>query len=439
MKSKLNYLISVSFKRKVCSKWFIIVNAILAVAIMAIANIDSIISFFGGDFNEKQNVYVIDNTNETFELFKNQMMAITSVEKEEDMGYVLKLYDGSIEDAKKHVEENKKDLFVIFDTDEANTISVKLMSLEYLDILESQYLQNAIYNTKVALAIQKSEIPADKLVNIYANIEIDRIILDETKNKEDESMEIIMSSVFPVIILPVFMLIIYLVQMIGAEVNDEKTTKGMEIIISSVSPNTHFFAKIVSSNLFVILQGGLLILYGVLGLWIRKFIGGDTITGGVFDSVGSMLKSALDSSFMDKLIYIIPVALLLLVLTFIAYSLVAGILASMTTNTEDFQQIQTPIVIVLLVAYYLAILAGTFKGAVFIKVLSIIPFISAILAPSLLVIGEIGLLEIVIATVLLFITNLLLIKYGLRIYKVGILNYSSTNLWGKMLKALKTK
>ena len=150
------------------------------------------------------------NSNETYELFKAQMMATTQVEKEEDMNYVIKLYDGSIEDAKKHVEENKKDLFLIFDKDEVNTLSAKLMSLEYIDILESQTLQSAIYNTKVTLAIQKSNIPADKLVNIYSNIEIDRIILDETKNKEDESMEIIMSSVFPVIVLPSIFIGVYL-------------------------------------------------------------------------------------------------------------------------------------------------------------------------------------------------------------------------------------
>ena len=50
------------------------------------------------------------------------------------------------------------------------------------------------------------------------------------------------------------MLIIFLVQMIGAEVNEEKTTKSMEIIISNVSPKTHFLSKVLSSNLFVIIQ-----------------------------------------------------------------------------------------------------------------------------------------------------------------------------------------
>ena len=58
-----------------------------------------------------------------------------------------------------------------------------------------------------------------------------------------------------------------------------------------------------------------------------------------------------------------------MILTFIGYSLVAGILASMSTNAEDYQQVQVPIVIVLLLGYYLSIIAGIFKGAFFIKVL----------------------------------------------------------------------
>lgn len=439
MKSKLNYLINVSLKRKIATKWFVIVNILLALAIIAIANIDSIISSFGGDFNEKQKIHIIDNTKESFDLFKSQMMISTSSEKEEDMKYIIELYDGTEEDAKKLVKDNKKDLVIVLNNDEKNVLAVKLISQEYIDILDSQYLKNSIYNTKVALAIQKSNISVEELTNIYANIDIERVILDETKNSEDESMEVVMTTVFPIIILPFFMLVIFLVQMIGAEVNDEKTTKGMEIIISSVSPKSHFFAKIISSNAFVILQGLLLFVYGAIGFLVRKLVGGDSITGGLFDEVGGMLNSALDTAFIDKLIYIIPLTLVLMLLTFLAYSLVAGILASMTTNIEDYQQVQTPIVIVLLVGYYLSILAGTFKGALFIKVLSFVPFISAILSPSLLVLGQIGIVDVIISIGLMIVTIYLLVKYGLKVYKVGILNYSSSNLWKKMLNALKAK
>ena len=337
------------------------------------------------------------------------------------------------------VKEDEKALVVVFDKDANDKLKVQLVSYGYLNILDNQYLQNSIYNTKVALAIQDSNISVAELNDIYSQIEVERVMIDESKNSTEENSEVIMTTVFPIIILPFFMLVIFLVQMIGAEVNDEKTTKGMEIIISSVSPKQHFFAKVISSNLFVIMQGVLLFVYGAIGYLLRGAIGGSDITGGVFDSIGGMLKSVLDSSFMDKLIYIIPLTLILMLLTFVAYSLVAGILASMTTNTEDYQQVQTPIMITLLLGYYLAVLASTFDGAIFIKILSFVPFISAILSPSLLVLGQIGIIDVCISIGLMIGSIYLLIKYGLRVYKVGILNYSSSNMFKKILKALKAK
>ena len=439
MKSKLNFLIEISLKRKINTKWFKIVNIILLVAIVALANIDSIINAFGGDFNKKQEIYIIDNTDVSYDLFKQQLMLTTKAEKEEDMNYLLNNYEGTIEDAKKELEDEEKrdNLYIVFDNDEEKVLSVKLISYEYMDILDSQFISNSIYNTKVMLAISKSNISPEEINNIYSNIDVERIIIDDTKTSKDESMEVVMTSVFPLVILPFFMLIIFLVQMIGSEINDEKATRGMEIIISSVSPTKHFFSKIIATNLFIILQAVLLFIYGALGMFIRHLIGGDNITNGVFGSVGSMLKEALATSFIDKLIYIIPLTLILMLLTFLAYSLLAGILASMTTNVEDFQNLQTPIVIILLTSYYLAMLASTFEGALFIKVLSYIPLISAILSPSLLVLGQIGVFDVCISIVLMIGCIYLLIKYGLRIYKVGILNYSSTGLWQKMLKAMK--
>ena len=247
----------------------------------------------------------------------------------------------------------------------------------------------------------------------------------------------IMSTVFPVVILPFFMLTIFLVQMIGAEVNDEKTTRGMEIIISNVSPKQHFFSKMVAGNAFILIQGALLIIYAIVGFVVRLILGGGNPLGGMGSSFTSVIDALRVSGVLDKLIYIIPLTLILMIVTFIAYSLLAGILASMTTNIEDFQQLQTPIMIISLVGYYLAILANVFGGSIFIKILGFVPFISAILSPSLLVIGQFGILEVIISIILVIITNYLLIRYGLRIYKVGILNYSSEGLWKKMLKALK--
>ena len=142
---------------------------------------------------------------------------------------------------------------------------------------------------------------------------------------------------------------------------------------------------------------------------------------------------------MNTIGYMIPVMIVMMLLTFVAYSLLAGILASMTTNQEDFQQLQTPIVVVSLIGYYLSIMAGLFKGSIFIRVMSYIPFVSSMLAPSLYVMGEITLFDLLGSILLLILVIYLLIKYGLRIYKVGILNYSQTGLWKKMFKAVKEK
>lgn len=441
MKSKLNYLIGISLGRKIKTKWFLVANIILALVILAVINIDSIISMFGGEFNEQQQIYVIDNTNMTYDIFNEQLKAVdVNLNNNEDYvsSYKIEKYEKSIEEAKTMLEKDDNNaLVIVFNEDEENVIDVELISKEYIDMVDSSVINGAINNTKVALAILKSNISMEQINQIYAPVEIERTFLNEEMNSEDENMEIIVTTVFPIVILPFFMLTLFLVQMIGAEVNDEKTTRGMEIIISNVSPKTHFFSKVIAGNLFVIIQGILLFAYAILGMGIRKMIGGADIVGGLGEEVGNVVSSVMNSGFGDKFLYILPLTLILMLLTFIAYSLLAGILASMTTNTEDFQQLQTPIMIISLIGYYLAMMAGVFKGSLFIKIISFIPFISAILSPSLLVLGQIGVIEIIISIILTILTIWLLIKYGLKIYKVGILNYSSKDLWKKMWKALK--
>ena len=357
----------------------------------------------------------------------------------EESGYEVYRYDKTIDDAMEELKEkdNYDNYYLEFSYLDDYSLKVKLVTKEYIDIYDTQILNNALNNTKVSLSISHSNISIEELNKIYEPVNVDRVYLDEKKNSAEENMEMIMSSVFPIIILPVFMLIVFLVQMIGAEINDEKTSKSMEIIISNVSAKTHFAAKVIAGNVFVISQSLLLLLYGSIALFLRKIIGGSNIVSGITGKISSFTSEFLSSSVGTKLVYAIPIFIVILLATFVAYSLIAGILASMSTNVEDFQQVQTPIIIVLLLSYYLSMMAGLFNGSIFIKVVSMIPFISAILAPALFMLGEIGVFGLSIASVLLIITDYLLIKYGMKIYKVGILNYSSSKLFKKMFKALK--
>ncbi len=442
MKNKLKYLVKVSLERKIKTKWFVVANALLLILIAGLINIDSVIKLFGGDFNEKQVVYVMDNSNKAYDTLKSQNDNYSSLfSDDEDSGFEIKK---TTKDPKKLLKEkdNKDSWVLVFENDNANVLKAKLISDGYISTTDYAEINTIVNNTKSAVALQETNINPNDLAKISSPIEIERQVLDENKKSEDENMQMIISTVFPIFILPFFALTIFLVQMIGAEVNDEKTTRGMEIIISNVSPKIHLLSKVISSNLFVIIQGLLLVLFAFIGVGLRIMLGTGDISNmasiGNLD-IGETLSSFLTSEIASQLVYIIPLALLMMVLTFIAYSLLAGVLASMTTNIEDFQQLQTPIMIISLLGYYLAMMAGVFEGSLFIKVFAYVPFISAILAPCLLVLGQFSLLEFVIAIILVIVVIFLLVKYGFKIYKQGILNYSSKDLWKKMFKALKSK
>ena len=312
-----------------------------------------------------------------------------------------------------------------------------------IDATTYQAITTILNNIKKEKALQHYGVSNDILNHISKNVDIKRTKLDSTKNT-DEMMELVMGTIFPIVILPFFMLTMFLVQMIGAEINEEKTTRGMEIIISNVSPKTHFLSKIIAGNTFVLLQGFLLVIYVLIGVFIRfittKTIGGSNalISADIGNYVSGIIDTLKLTGVLTNLKLIIPLTLILMLLTFVAYSLLAGILASMTTNMEDYQQVQTPIMIISLIGYYLSIIAAMFEGSLFIKIVSFIPFISALLAPALLMLGQITIIDAIISILLVIALIWFLFKYGMKVYKVGILNYSSNNLWKKMFKAFKS-
>lgn len=437
MKSKLNFLIGMSLNRKIKSKWFVIANIFLFIIIVGVINIDSIIKFFGGDFENAQEIYIKDYTNRAYKILENQILSSNIEIIDDKQKFKIEKYEAN--DINEFFNEHKKALVIELTNTSNDPLKAKIISKSKIDSINYQLIVNALTNTKVNLNIIDSKISMEEFNKIYESVDIERQILNSDKNTNDENQSLIMTTVFPIVILPFFMLTIFLVQMIGAEVNDEKTTRGMEIIISNVSPITHFTSKIVAGNLFVIIQGTLLIIFAALGALTRYLIGGTSIQSGIGEKITEFISTSISQSFINNLIYIIPLALILMLITFVAYSLLAGILASMTTNTEDFQQLQTPIMIISLIGYYLSIMSSVFNGALFIKIFAFIPFVSAILAPSLLVLGQFSILDMIISIFIMIIVIYLLIKYGIRIYKVGILNYSSKDLWKKMFKAIKER
>ena len=440
MKDKLKFLTKQSLDKKIKTKWFVGVNIFLLVLLIVLVNIDRIVTFFGGDFNEEISVIVHDEVG-GYDAFKTYFES--SAESLGEMkNYKVELSSDSLENLQNSLEKDDNKIVVSLQSDPTNYLKGQMISFDEIGTISTQLIQSSINTLKQEIAIRESGLTPEQVAALTSPATIETVLTNPDKENE-ANKDLIAAGVIMIIILPSFFLILTLVQMIGSEVNDEKTTRSMEIIISNVSPQTHFLSKVFSSTLFVIIQGVLLILEAIVAVLVRVFTSGGMNLGGASGNIASQISSILtqvsDSGILTTVMQGLPWILLLFLFSFVLYAIVAGVLASMTTSMEDFQQLQTPIMLVIMAGYYLAIMASQFEGALFIKIMSYIPMISFMVSPALFMLGQIGIWELVISTLITIVCTWVFFKYGLRIYKVGILNYSSSKLWKKMWKSLKTK
>lgn len=440
MKNKLKFLIKHSLSKKIGTKWFKAINVLLCILIISMANIDRLITAFGGDFNKDTNVYIKDNVDvyKYIEpVFKETVKVVDDLKN-----YKIQKTDKSIKELEKEIDDTK-DIIIEINESEINYISSTIITYDAIDTISYQLISNILNSAKESLAIERIGLSEAEIIALKSNVDITKKTTNPNLEENAKAKDIISSGLIILFIVPFFIFITLLVQMLGAEINDEKSTKSMEIIISNVPPKYHFVAKITASTLFVIIQGALLLGYSILAIIVRNLIGvlfgSGIVSGDVSKYIKDIINLLKDSGIIELALKGLPIIIILFILNILAYAIIAGVLASMTTNIEDYQQLQSPIMIVMMMGYFIAIMASTFEGSIFIQITSYIPLLSALVAPVIYLLGQTTLLQLIISTLICLAAVILLFIYGLRIYKVGILNYSSSDLWKKVFKSLKEK
>ena len=439
MKTKCKFLIKQSLKKKTSTKWFKVANILILILLIGLVNIDRIISFFGGDFEDNTKIYVIDETN-SYELFEANFNALAS--SLEDLGnYELESTQKGVDELKEEIVDTD-DIILKISLSNEEYIAASVISFEPIGMITEQILQNSLNSIKSVYVLQNSGISESEIAALTSNVNIEKEVTNPDLDENAEAHDLLTSGLIVVFIVPFFILITMLTQMIGAEINDEKSTRSMEIIISNVSPKVHFASKIISSTLFVIVQALIILFDIVIAVLVRTLLSSSLIgavPGEVSNFVTETITTIKNTGILDLLVQGLPVIIILFLFSFLAYAILAGVLASMTTNIEDYQQLQTPLMIILIVGYYIAIMASAFEGAVFVKIVGFIPMLSFLVAPVIFLLGQISLMELILSTALCGVVTYLLFHFGLRIYKVGILNYSSQDLWKKIFKSVKQK
>ena len=439
MKNKLKFLIKQSINKKIKTKTFKIVNIVLCILIIGLSNIDRLITFFGGDFNKPTKVYVVDNIG-YFDTYKNVFKEYSK--NFEDIGkYKLEKSDKSLKELKKKIKD-KDDIIVTLDSSEKTYLQSNVYTYDVIETIPLQLVTASLNSLKSTIVLETSGLDPQQIMSITSNASIKTITTNKELDSNAKAKDIISTGLILIFIIPFFLFITLLTQMIGAEVNDEKSTRSMEIIISNVPPKYHFIAKIVASTTFVLMQAGLILGYGILALLLRKAfsnVGSFSASSDVTKFIKETYQLVKASGAIDILIKGLPLMLLLFLLNILVYAIVAGVLASMTTSIEDYQQLQAPLMIIMVIGYYVAMMASVFDGSLFVKIVSYIPMLSALVAPVIYMLGQATILDLIISNVICAITVYIVYTVGLRIYKVGILNYSSSNLWKKVFKSIKEK
>ena len=355
--SKRNYLILTSLKKKLTSKWFIGMNIFILIALLLIFNMGNIIALFGGDFQKEKTIILIDNSN-NYEYLKEKLEKhskdLSSVSE-----YTVTNSSEDAETIKERIKNNNNLFLLIVNPDEENYLNAEIYSNTNISYILRNFILASLNDLHHELAINDSGLSPEELAKINSGVNLDNYLVETqgiatpsnkhqvTNNGDTEVGAIVMV----VMILPFFFLIVTLVQMIGAEINEEKTSKSMEYIITNVSPTDHLMAKIISCTGFIIAQ----ILGVVISVGIASFVKSQSPS--IVTDTSKMLSDALHNfvtpEILANIVKILPIVAIFFLITLVSYAVCAAVLASMTTNIDDFQQLQTPLMLIVSIGFYL--------------------------------------------------------------------------------------
>ena len=426
---KFKFLFIQGIEKRVKTKAFVISNIIMAIVLIAVSLIPTFVSMFdsGNALPEEKivagDIYYIDQTTQTSDVFtifldytKEQANLLEARWESEAQIYT--------EDPSTYYSniEHKNSILIVFKETNGH------ITVDYYSYAENSLLD---------MLAKQSILELNRLIYLQNNTDVDlsdiaNTPITQVPNEEaiaNEVQSAINSSISSILIIPLFILVTMGIQFIGTDIIEEKSTKAIEVIIASVPPKTHFFAKITSTISFLGLQLLLYIIYGLVGVLLNNIIlgsnGGGSWTALLGDStslVGMTVLIALVVSLVGTLLYLV----------------ISAFFASVAVNQEDFQQVQSPMMIVLMIGYFASIFANAANSATLIRVLSYIPFTSPMVTAGAYFSGHIYGWEVIISVVILLITVFLVALILAPIYRASILSYDEGKLFKRIKKIIKS-
>ena len=443
-------IIAREYLTKVKKKSFLLTTFLVPVFFAAMCILPSVIMFMAKDTGKK--VAVIDQSG----IVMPYMIDTESVDYSD-------YSSESPEDMKTRFEELGLDVLVVvspLDT-AARTVSVasytsKPLSMELKECVQSR-VNDAVEDYRLTLydITDLKQIMAD----VKSNVSMATYTLGESGEEKITSSEVymIISMVLSIII---YMFIAMFSGMVMQSVIEEKASRVVEVLVSSVKATELMFGKIIGVACVALTQFFLwIILTLVLVGGFSAFVGFDSLMGDPAQAEQMMEMSAqmsgvdmaeMTASIQEEegmaavlstlkdinWVQMIVAFIIYFALGYLLYASFFAAIGSAVENEADTTQLQMPVTVPLLLAFFIAIYAFNAPDSQIVWWGSMIPFTSPIVMLSRIPFG-VPMWELVLSIALLVATFIACGWASAKIYKIGILMFGKKTTFKDLWKWLR--
>jgi ABC-2 type transport system permease protein len=238
-----------------------------------------------------------------------------------------------------------------------------------------------------------------------------------TAGAQDDTFEdIIIKSVFPMMACMLLFYIIYFYgYWVASSIVAEKTSRVMELLLTSTKPMELVVGKCVGMGFLAITQFASILLTAYIsfvgsGAIVKKFI--DT-SANIFD-----ISAILGRIPVLQLILII----LFFILGYVLYAVLNALVGATISKLEDLNTALMPISFISIIAFYLAFAAIMAPESTIGTIATYVPFSAPFYIPSMILSGTVGMVEMGVSLLILISTIIVLTLFTARIYSVVILH-----------------
>lgn len=327
--------------------------------------------------------------------------------------------------AKTKLEKKKIDGYILMGLNDQG-IDGKVYSLSSLGSDVENSLNQFINQMQLSFQAQKLNLPNTQVKELVrpATFSVSTIKFKDGKMEKetgDSKIQVVISFLTTMIM---FIFIMTYSSIIAQEIASEKGTRIMEVLISSMRAQAHFYGKLLGILLVAFTQ---LIIYIVALILGYKLFGNVTIIQNI---IGNL---SIGNIFEKNILIIIA----FLVFGILLYSVLAALCGSLVNKPEDTAKAIQPVMYISFIGYMLDIVLGVANPSnTIFKVASYIPFISSYCMPVRIATNSVEFSEVIISLVVLIFSTVALTIISSRLYKSNILVYNEKGGFSTLKESL---